>query len=786
MLNKAKKHTAIIMAAFMLVTMFVPYFGHAERAYALSEKIESYTEITIGTSSTFSFKIGGKTGICMEANGVPSGVGQTCTLTAYTNASSMAKLAYLAKTNYGFDTNKKKYIVSRAASYIAGNTMLNNYLYHEDVNKLVAKAKGSVSVPDTFIAYKANPTNGGQDILCWGTRDNGFIKISKGKNTVSGINSYPTLSGAVYTATSSSGKTIKKMTVTSSGISNTITIPVGIYKIKETTAPVGYRLDPTTYTATVTAGTTIIISSKDTPKTGKAKLRTVSTMPEISNGNKNYSLAGADFEVYDSTGIKKGTFSTTSTGLSNNLALLAGKYTMKQKNSAKGYELRTSLFTFTVTDGKTKEVLINQVPITASLRLKKASSAPAYTNGSPGYSLQGAKYQVTKKGTSINMGTLITDVAGVSNVLKLPLNTYTVSEVTAPKGFKVDTKSYHVAFTTAKQGVTLNVTDEPEDYFIEYKPNGGTGTMNQQQFLFNEKKPLFENQYVADTKFMYWTLLASGEGKRFADKEIFSGLPYVREGKVSLYAQWNTLPTISAPIANNQDSNKVTPFIKGIEGKEYLIIQKGDRFTATNYQTAEDKEDGKLTEKVIVIKNIPLQNGKASESGIFDVTYQVSDSMGEKVIKTIAVLVNEPPEANSPERYFYLDSEMSEQILFEQLTITDREDGKIPYSKESVELVSVNGEKGASFDTAKEGEFEINYKVKDSLKGETEGSFSATVVEEGHSFTDRVSYFPRYIDLDSVKYLDENSIWVTNSEYKKVLMESLTRKSPLYTYKIKL
>ena len=94
--------------------------------------------------------------------------------------------------------------------------------------------------------------------------------------------------------------------------------------------------------------------------------------------------------------------------------------------------------------------------------LTKTSADVSITQGNSAYSLAGATYNVYKgtSGTGSVVATFTTDLAGHAT-LSTPLEdgTYSVKEVTPPKGYKLDEKIY--TFTINGADTSLNVEDEP-------------------------------------------------------------------------------------------------------------------------------------------------------------------------------------------------------------------------------------------------------------------------------------------------------------------------------------
>ena len=111
----------------------------------------------------------------------------------------------------------------------------------------------------------------------------------------------------------------------------------------------------------------------------------------------------------------------------------------------------------------------NEEP-TYSVTLTKTSADISITQGNSAYSLAGATYNVYKgtSGTGDVVATFTTDEAGHAT-LSTPLEdgTYSVKEVTPPKGYKLDTKVY--TFTINGADTNLSVEDEPGTLTLKLK-----------------------------------------------------------------------------------------------------------------------------------------------------------------------------------------------------------------------------------------------------------------------------------------------------------------------------
>ena len=105
-----------------------------------------------------------------------------------------------------------------------------------------------------------------------------------------------------------------------------------------------------------------------------------------------------------------------------------------------------------------------------TVTLTKTSADVSITQGNSAYSLAGATYNVYEgtSGTGSVVATFTTDAAGHAT-LSTPLEdgTYSVREVTPPKGYKLDTKVY--TFTIDGSDTSLSVEDEPGTVTLRLK-----------------------------------------------------------------------------------------------------------------------------------------------------------------------------------------------------------------------------------------------------------------------------------------------------------------------------
>lgn len=160
---------------------------------------------------------------------------------------------------------------------------------------------------------------------------------------------------------------------------------------------------------------------------------------------------------------------------------------------------------------------------------------------------------------------------------------------------------------------------------------------------------------------------------------------------ITYNATWvkNMVPINAAPVIHATDKT----------------IEVGDEFDPRADVTAEDEEDGDITNKIEILKN----DVNINEPGIYDVTYKVTDTKGASYTTTIKVTVNpKAADLNACPVIQATDKTLTVGDEFAPLTdvtAKDEEDGDITDKIEILEN---------EVDTTKPGKYEVTYKVTDS------------------------------------------------------------------------
>ena len=113
--------------------------------------------------------------------------------------------------------------------------------------------------------------------------------------------------------------------------------------------------------------------------------------------------------------------------------------------------------------------------------------------------------------------------------------------------------------SAAKNGnITLYAQWTPNTYTVQFNANGGEGSMDNQEFIYDETKNLSKNIFSKEgCIFTGWNTAADRSGTSYTDQQSVSNL--VTEGTITLYAQWSTANCkwLETDIANIESDDKV-------------------------------------------------------------------------------------------------------------------------------------------------------------------------------------------------------------------------------------
>lgn len=248
------------------------------------------------------------------------------------------------------------------------------------------------------------------------------------------------LNGAVFQVLDEDEKPIEgKKITTLNGGSDTVTLPLGKYYLKETAAPEGYELNEELIPFEVTTNGRNTVTVKNTPKTGSL------TIQKADKDDKP--LLGAEFKIYaakDKARENPITLITDSSGKAVKTGIPYGSYVAIESRAPEGYELDNTEHTFdipqknedgTVTEVEDVTISVTNVKSRYALRIVKVDKDNSEIR------LAGARFAVSG-------GSFYTEaVTGENGTVTVEVpekGKYLITELEPPAGYTIDPETYTV------------------------------------------------------------------------------------------------------------------------------------------------------------------------------------------------------------------------------------------------------------------------------------------------------------------------------------------------------
>lgn len=231
----------------------------------------------------------------------------------------------------------------------------------------------------------------------------------------------------------------------------------------------------------------------DNPR-GTFRLTKTGRLPDVTQDNQAYSLAGAEYTLYDAAGHKAGVLTTDKTGTTNEISLPFGTYTYRETKAPQGYQKDPATCTVTIdrnghslaTTGRVEDT--PETTLVDLLLLKKGDSGQPladahfeigfYKNGDT----RPARTWVMK---SDAQGKILLDdahkVSGDPFYLNehgkpcFPKGDVKIREIKAPAGYVADAAVHTVDTRTMTIWKTAEVVNRPREHALRLikKSSGG-------------------------------------------------------------------------------------------------------------------------------------------------------------------------------------------------------------------------------------------------------------------------------------------------------------------------
>lgn len=422
-------------------------------------------------------------------------------------ASSMSVYVNLSKYQYGYKSGGSRYYPNKYGLFTSGTSGVYGgavFCSEHDRTPTMGSMTGYVMNDSTI-----------RKILYYGYKGpaqwSGFSSSSyNGSYKVWGSNTNRTeIAGTVITSQALSNR------FNSLGGRGTATNPAGLNAFM---SYVNSQPDPaSTYTAyKATASGQDMMWGVYSPK-GRLQLKKeVKNNKSLTEQCKNmYSLAGAEYYVSknrDGSGYV-GMFTTKEDGSTDPIELDAGRYYVKEVKAPKGYALDTEIYSVNVSSGNTSWVTSKDEPLfdPISILLEKTSDGTGYLN--PNADMSGAEFTIKY------YDSLDEDLSGLTpkriwklktikhprdgrfwaqmrevnkvdgsdefykdenGIIVIPRGSIVVQETKAPKGYRVDSKTYTYRIDKDTNDLTmkLNFGNTPEQLNKPLVPKIGTTALD--------------------------------------------------------------------------------------------------------------------------------------------------------------------------------------------------------------------------------------------------------------------------------------------------------------------
>ena len=197
---------------------------------------------------------------------------------------------------------------------------------------------------------------------------------------------------------------------------------------------------------------------------------------KITNGNANYSLEGAVYNVYEANGMPNhdytndpvvATFTTQKDGHATlSKKLENGDYVTIEQVAPLGYTLDTSVHRFSV-GGKSTDISVVDDPSAVTLTVTKKDSDTNSSVAAGNASLAGAVYRVSylQDGSEVHKD-ITTNSSGRAVLKGIPIGQIKVQEISSPLGYKLD-PIVHIYNVAPHEVTSVEFELEPADFTEE-------------------------------------------------------------------------------------------------------------------------------------------------------------------------------------------------------------------------------------------------------------------------------------------------------------------------------
>ncbi len=362
----------------------------------------------------------------------------------------------------------------------------------------------------------------------------------------------------------SAGSTVANITTESNGCAY-LEVYLGSYNIEEVSAPNGYLIDKTVYSATLTYNAQVLFVESNHDVTDTAQKGKI-TLNKYDSETGALVLASAKYNVFADENIYVngiltvnkdalvGTITTVNgTGSLENLYL--GTYRLEESEAPNGYLKTSSVVTATLTYAgqdvaiATATASAYDAPQYGVIKIRKYDANSALITGASAsfkiYAAENIFANGVKKYNKDELVDTVNTVDGVAVSGQLPLGEYYVKEYTAPDGYVINTQKFSASLQyngeVAIVEKTVSVTNNNQKgtiTILKYDSENNSVVANS-EFKITAAEDIYENgNKIYSKNQTVETLVTNEQGKAtssplplgsYTVKETKAPKPYVRD-----------------------------------------------------------------------------------------------------------------------------------------------------------------------------------------------------------------------------------------------------------------
>ena len=350
-------------------------------------------------------------------------------------AGAVFKLKLVEKSGTAYSTVEQMYAISDDKGQVSFEDV--PYGVYE-LTEVIAP-EGYVRSNDTYYVSIGSAVAEGKNI---GSVPNSWANSRMEKEfTVEKVNADggEPLNGAAFQVLDEDENPIKDKTITTwNGGSDTVTLPLGRYYLKETVAPEGYELNEELIPFEVTTNGRNTVTVKNTPKTGSL------TIQKADKDGKP--LLGAEFKIYAmGVAARKNpiyTLITDSSGKAVKTGIPYGSYVAIESRAPEGYERDNTEHTFDIPQKNEDGTVSADISISVeNTKSRYALSIVKRDINDKNKKLANTKFAVRGGGFYAEVET---GEDGTVTVEVPAAGTYSITEIAPPVGYTLDPATYTV------------------------------------------------------------------------------------------------------------------------------------------------------------------------------------------------------------------------------------------------------------------------------------------------------------------------------------------------------